>query len=390
MENGKIVVLGDVVSGGIIKKNRAVCCEGAVIRSIVSAETFPVDDFKGTVIRAPNGQLVTASFIDLQVNGAGGACFQSERSLESLETIERALGAYGVGYFAPTVTSSDLETYRSLRNTFREFAAQHSSATAINFEGPFVNRTKGGMHNSAYIREMDETFRDIYYDLLDDTRVIITMAPEVSNPKLVVEMVQDGVIISAGHTTAGAGAAEAFFDLGVSNVTHVFNGMPTVAGREPGLTGLALARPDIFCSLIADGHHLHPEIMNLIWRLKGSNRVYLISDGMPHLGAEVGLFKYENVEIRDADGALVDAEGTLCGTKVPINRMAHRLAQATGARPEKILSTITSVPAAVLRRDREIGDVRPGMRASLNIVDRAFEVQFAMREGDILLNSLEG
>jgi N-acetylglucosamine-6-phosphate deacetylase len=293
----------------------------------------------------------------------------------------RCLELSGVGYFAPTVTSSDQEIYRELRNIFREYSQHESATTAINFEGPFINKSKGGMHAAQYIHDMDRAYQDIYYDLIEDTRVIMTVAPEASRADIIAKMVADCVIISAGHTSVGAFEAEAFFDLGVSNVTHIFNGMTPVTGREPGITGLALSRPDIYCSMIVDGHHLHPEAVNLVWRLKGSDRIYLISDGMPHLGSEIEKYQYGDVEIENVDGALKDAAGTLSGTKVPINEMARNVVDITGARIEKVVNTITSVPASVIRRSTEIGDIQVGMAASINIIDRSFNVKYMMKDG---------
>lgn len=373
------VLIGDVVSGGIIKKNRAVVLDQDRIRSILPAGDI-ADEVQGA-IRAPEGLLITASFIDLQINGAGGVCFQSDPTEETLVQMQEALARFGVAYFAPTIVSAEIEHYRVVRNVFRKFIGRSGSLAAINFEGPFINPARAGIHDPSFIRRLDDTWKDICYDMAADTKVIMTVAPEQTDGGLLLELVREGIIVSAGHSNATSVQAEAFFDFGVSNVTHLFNGMNPISGREPGLAGLSLSRPDIYCSVIADGHHLHPQVLDLIWRMKGRGRMYLISDGMPPLGGADETFDYQGHTISNKDGALVDEKGVLSGTTVPINVMARKLREATGARIEKIIGSISSVPAAVIGCDKDIGDIRVGMRASLNIIDRDFDVKYATRDG---------
>jgi len=377
--NRPTMLVGDVVSNGIIKRNRAVILDHGRIKSILPANDIG-NGVQG-VVRAPDGLLITASFIDLQVNGAGGVCFQSAPTEETLVQMQEALARFGVAYFAPTIVSAEIEDYRAVRNVFRNFIGRSGSLAAINFEGPFINPARAGIHDPSFIRRLDDTWRDICYDMASDTKVIMTIAPEQAEGELLLELVREGIIVSAGHSNATSVQAEAFFDFGVSNVTHLFNGMNAIAGREPGLAGLALSRPDIFCSVIADGHHLHPQALDLIWRMKGRGRMYLISDGMPPLGGLDESFKYQGHTISSKDGALLDEKGVLSGTAVPINIMARKLREATGARIEKIVGSISSVPASVIGCDDEIGDIRVGMRASLNIIDREFNVKYSTRNG---------
>ena len=198
------------------------------------------------------------------------------------------------------------------------------------------------------------------------------------------QMIKDGVILSFGHTESSAEECRNFVDVGVRYCTHLFNGMPPVSGRNPGLTGVCLSSDKVTVSLILDGLHLANETINLVWAMKRSDRVCLISDGMPPLEGSLPDFSYRDIKIQTRpDGSLLDQNGALSGTAVSQMKMLKRLIATTGARVDKAVNAVTKAPASVLGLENSIGDIRVGFAASFSVFSRELEPAATIVEGEI-------
>ena len=327
---------------------------------------------------------LSPGFIDIQVNGAGGALFQESITAATLDTMSAGLRSVGVTSFLPTLTTmpeSKMSDAAALINQYREHNPH--AVLGVNFEGPFINPDKAGMAEASYCKAYEPSFRPSVIDKLGGGRMYMTCAPEAVTAAGVADLRKAGVVVAIGHTTASVGDAHAFFDSGCRMATHLFNAMTGISGRDPGVAGAALARMDVACSLIADGHHIHRDTARLVHDTIGVERIALISDGMPPIGGEVQSFQYgENKISVSSDGKCTTEDGVLAGTAVGLNDACRNLAEWLSVDIASLVPAISSTPARILGVEGDYGSIRPGMVANLVITDTKLTVDTTIVAGD--------
>lgn len=251
-------------------------------------------------------------FVDLQVNGAHGVDFSADGLTGS--DCARAFGRIrdaGTAAFLPTVITSPPE--RLARNLGLIAAAArsfgHSGAVAgIHLEGPFLDPTPGaiGAHNPDWVLPPDPALFDRLQDAAGGMIRVLTVSAGVPGVEALIEhAAAQGVLVSLGHHMAGYEAVRRAADAGAAMLTHLGNGLPHEVGRHenPLLAGLAEDR--LAAGIIADGHHLPDELVRLIVRVKGAERVVLVSDAAPLAGLPAGRYTTLGNEVEVTAGRLV-------------------------------------------------------------------------------------
>jgi N-acetylglucosamine-6-phosphate deacetylase len=195
----------------------------------------------------------------------------------------------------------------------------------------------------------------------------VTVAPEIQGGLALVEhLVSRGLVVSLGHTDAGADDATAAFDRGARAVTHVFNAMRAWAPRDPGLAGVALSRADVFVTAIVDFVHLARETVQLLLATAG-DRLVLITDAIEAAGLGDGTYHLGDREVHVRAGEARLADGTLAGSVVAMDQAVRNLV-AVGASLELAVGAATRVPARLLRRS-DLGELRMGGSADIAVLD---------------------
>jgi N-acetylglucosamine-6-phosphate deacetylase len=190
--------------------------------------------------------------------------------------------------------------------------------------------------------------------------------------------VERGVTVSLGHTDATAAVAHAAFDLGATAVTHVFDAMRPLAHRDPGLAGAALARPEPVVTAIADGVHLAPEALLLVWRA-ARGRLALVSDAIPAATLGDGRYRLGAVEVEVEDGVARAGDGALAGAVRPLAWGLRALVEFGVPIPEAV-DAVTRTPARLVRRE-DAGRLTIGGEADLVVLDDDFGVSRVLRAG---------
>src|SRR4051812_22530200 len=207
------------------------------------------------------GDLVPG-FIDLQVNGGGGMLFNDQPTIEGIEAIGRAHRAFGTTGFLPTLITADLAVLdRAMRAVEGAIARGVPGVLGIHIEGPFINSEKRGIHDSAKIRQIDDTAVELLASLSNGV-TLVTLAPELAPAGVVAALAARGVVVAAGNTAASYEQTCQSLDDGVTGFTHLFNAMSQLIARAPGAVGAALDS-DSWCSLIVDGFHVHPASLRI-------------------------------------------------------------------------------------------------------------------------------
>lgn len=259
---------------------------------------------------------------------------------------------------------------------FAAVAAAQAAGTpgllGIHIEGPHLLPARRGVHAERHLAPPEEAD----FALLTAQRVgrtLVTLAPESADADFIHRLAAAGVRVSAGHTAASLEQANHAFAAGITGVTHLFNGMPPVSGRAPGVVGAALTHPEIWCGIIADGHHVHWRNVELAWRMKG-RRLMLVTDAMPPVGTTERSFRLYGQEIAAGDGRCVTADGTLAGSLLDMATAVRNCVREVGIKRADALAIAAASPADFLGLTAERGRILPGLAADLVHLDEDLRV----------------
>ena len=306
-------------------------------------------------------------FIDLQLNGGFGYDITTEPP--SMWAIGDRLITQGVTAFLPTIVTSPPDSRRRAYEAIRSRPSGYSGAAALglHIEGPALSPNSAGTHPTAWLARDACELADELVAQSDIVRVV-TLAPEVLNSHRAIQrLVRAGIAVSLGHTGGTAAQARAALAAGASAFTHLFNAMAPLHHREVGPAGAALLHPTAAVSLIADGHHISDEAIELAWRLAGSGRVCLTTDAMAGMAAPAGTYRIGDVSV-DCGETARNPSGRLAGSLLTMPEAARRVRSVTGASWDD-LAAVTAANQARLLGDASRGMLLPGFRADIAVVD---------------------
>lgn len=312
---------------------------------------------------APTGRrrVCRPGFVDLQVNGVAHIDFW-QAGAAAWRRAGRILAGHGVTHYCPTLVSAPLDAYPEALDRVAAARAdpdpEGARIVGVHLEGPFLGAAPGA-HPRELLRRADPAWLERLLARHPGLVRIVTLAPE-ADPGLetVAMLAAQGVLVALGHTRAGAAEADAAFAAGARLVTHVFNAMPPLHHREPGLVGAALDHPHVRLGVIGDGVHVHPRVLRLLFRW-APGRVFLVSDqvGLSSPGAPPGPGPVATVTAARADGAVARLDdGTLAGSRTPMDAAVRVLVEA-GIPWEAALGAAGAVPAALVGVPAAAGEV---------------------------------
>lgn len=311
------------------------------------------------------GDYLLPGFIDVQVNGGGGRLFNDDPSVETIRVIAAAHRRFGTTGLLPTLISDDFSIVeRGIAAIDEAIDAGVPGVLGIHIEGPFLSNARRGIH----LASMLQRFEDRFVDLLASARngrTLVTVAPECITPGQIARLVEAGVIVSAGHSDADYETVRAAIDAGMTGFTHLFNGMSQLTNRAPGMVGAALEDRATYAGLIIDGHHIHPASFRVAINAKGADKLMLVTDAMPTVGADEQEFMLQGRAIQRDGDRLVSEDGTLAGSTLT---MAAAIANAIEQGRVDLAAAAemaSSSPAHFLGLGDRIGAIRPGFRADL-------------------------
>lgn len=365
------LVGADIFDGDSIRKDAAVLISDEQIAGIVPSGDVPDG---AEIVELPPG-LVAPGFIDTQINGGGGALFNTDPSVETLIQIADAHRRSGTTGMLPTVISDRWQTMQSAADAVKS-ARQNNmpNILGIHFEGPYLNPAKKGVHDEHQIRAVDEGAMDLFTDQ-GLGRVVVTLAPERTGTGIISELAAAGVRVSAGHTAASYQETKDALTAGLSSFTHLFNAMPAMESRRPGVIGAALECEESWCGLILDGHHVHPATVKVAVKAKARGKMMLVTDAMPSVGAADKSFKLYGQDIIVRDGKCVTADGILAGSDLNMAAAVLNARDLAGIDLAEALRMASLYPAGFLGLDDRLGRIAPGYRADLVHMGPDLQVQ---------------
>jgi N-acetylglucosamine-6-phosphate deacetylase len=342
-----------------------------------------------------HGQTLWPGFIDVHVHGAAGVDAMDASALD-LRRVAEFLARHGVTSWLPTLVPAPVEEYqRAVRAIEETMNGQEGSlrtqarVLGVHYEGPFVNSEQCGALRSEHFRTF-KTIEDL--DTLptiqnECTIHMMTLAPEVEGGiELIRELKKRNWIVSIGHTRANRNVLDEARDAGAHHMTHFMNAMTSLHHRDLGAVGWGLIHDDVTIDMIADGIHLDREVLKLITRSKGVERVSLISDAIAAAGQGDGVYKIWGEQISVKDGRTSNHRGSIAGSVI---RMldAVRMMLSLGFAESDVARMSSLNPAQILEIDHECGSIEAGKRADLVAVDKDMNVRLTVIGGAIAHDS---
>ena len=313
-----------------------------------------------------NGNLLAAGFIDTQVNGGGGVLFNDAPTVETIRRMALVHASFGTTAFLPTLISDDLDTIRQGYRAVNE-AIQLGvpGVIGIHVEGPFLNVHRKGIHDAEKIRQLDANGMSAVIEGRPNI-VVMTVAPECMRSDQVRVLSESGIKLFAGHSDATWSEMQSAFADGVVGVTHLFNAMSQLKGREPGLVGAALGKPECWCCVILDGIHVHPETLRLAVQAKGGlDHFVLVTDAMPTVGQQDKTFFLNGDRISVRGGVCQNRDGTLAGSDLDMAQAVANATKLLGVSLTEAIRLASANPARMLGLDCKTGSLQVGLAADL-------------------------
>lgn len=373
IQNGTVLTPFQRITSGMI------LLDGRKISAVEEQGKLPVPI--GAEILDASGLFIVPGFIDLQINGGFGFDFTQDPT--SIWKVASMLPRYGVTSFLPTIITSPLATVRTAQEVFLQGPPEGFSGTrplGLHLEGPFLNPLKKGAHNPSFLRSPDV---DQIADWVVEKGVrLVTLAPELPGAiELIRRLRERKVIVSAGHSMASYEEAQAGFDVGVKYGTHIFNAMPPLDHRKPGLAGALLENGQVMVGAIVDLIHVHPAIISMLWKTLGEQRLTLVTDAMGALGMAPGEYNIGDFKVLvDGNSARLE-DGTLAGSILSSDQALRNLIAITGCSLDQAVQTLTSTPAKLLGEN--IGQIATGFEADLALLDKELNVKGTIIGGKI-------
>jgi N-acetylglucosamine-6-phosphate deacetylase len=351
-----------------------VVIEDGVIASIASRADAAIP--AGDLQDYPGATLVPAYF-DVHFHGSGGAdAMQATR--ESLTVIGRFLARHGVGsYLATTISAPVDTTLRSLCGLAKLMGEDIEGARplGIHIEGPFISHAKRGAHAERDLQLPTLALFNSMWEASEGHIRLMTIAPELPGADEVMARANElGVRISLGHSNAGTEDALRGIRAGAISATHTFNAMRRFDHREPGMLGVVLDRPDLYAEIISDGLHVHPTVVRMFWKEKGSERAILVTDAMSATGMPDGNYRLGELDVRVKDGKCIVGEDTLAGSTLTMDRAVQNFARFTGIEFGEAAALATRNPARMTGLDSQVGTLEAGRTADLTVLSPNGEV----------------
>ena len=378
LKNAKIVLKDRVIEGDILTAD-------GIIRDIidrkspVKAETLEVENSIDL-----DGKYVVPGFIDVHIHGSNGADAM-DGTAEALKTISSYIATKGTTKFlATTLTSSKEELINVLKIAADLQNKELDGATifGVHMEGPYFDIEYKGAQNEKYMKPATEKEIKDYLDVKPGLVKMMSLSPHTEQSIGTVKFLKEnGVIVSVGHSAAKFNDVMKAVDAGLSHSTHTFNGMRGINHREPGVAGAVLISDKINAEVIFDKVHIHPEIVRLMIKAKGTDKVVCITDAMAATGLPNGDYKLGELDVYVKDGeARLKSNDSLAGSVLTLDKAFRHVIELGYPIYEAVKLTSTN---AAVEFGLNAGAIEVGKEADFTVLDDSYNVDMTIVNGNI-------
>jgi len=387
MSNTICIQNANIFTGIMTIPEGAIIIKNDKIEDVVGKERFKKLNLpKDTYYIDLKGDNLCAGFIDTHIHGFGGFD-TSDGSIESYLEISKLLIPYGVTTFCPTIyTQKEEDLNAAIKAGVKAMGKEEGACiNGLNLEGPFISRHQTGAQEKSALQKVNMELMHKYAETGKGCISIMTVAPELKNMReLAIYCIKNGIKLAAGHTNATYENMLEGMQAGILHSTHFFNAMRKLHHRDPGCVGAILIHPEISCEIIADGYHVHPALIKLLYRDKPVDKIVLVTDSLRPTKQKKGtmiankeeVYLKNNIFLRKKDNVIAGSSLTmLLGIKNLVS---------WGITLEDAILFSTANPARILGIDKEKGLLIPGYNADITAFNNKFETTLTIAKGKIL------
>lgn len=364
MNNGQYIFAKTLIGPKKDEHNVYVKIKDGYIKSIQKEidEELPI---KKVSILAPG-------LIDTHIHGNTGYDTM-DGEYESINQISKELAKYGVTAFCPTTLTAPMEKIKKALNSVaqaKEKGTEGAEVIGVFIEGPYFTETHKGAHPTEYFKSPTEKEIDELIESAKGHISSIALAPEKEGClEIIPYIVSKGIKVSIAHTNADYETCEMAIDKGATIGVHTFNGMKGLHHREPGTVGAILTDKRVYGEIIADGEHVHPQMIEMMYQCKTKNKMTLISDAMCATGMNDGQYKLGELEVVVKSGVARTTYGSLAGSTLKLIDAVFNIENWTSAKLRDAITMATLTPARSLAIENEMGQIAINTKANLIAIE---------------------
>lgn len=360
-----------IQSGNVFRDSKFKKCDLRIENSLVTGLGENLSPAAGEQVYDASGCYVLPGLFDIHMHGAVGEDF-SDASPEGLFRMAEYERSCGITSFCPTSMSLGKDELMEVFRSGKAVADKCPQIYGFHMEGPFLNPKRKGAQKEEHIIEPDMQFFHACYEASGRRIKKLTLAPEMEGALELIREVKGEVRVSLGHTDANYECALRAFRKGASQVTHLFNAIPGMNHRKPGIIGAAFDDNEVYVELIADGVHVHDSVIRAAFSMF-EGRVVLVSDSMRATGLGDGEYSLGGQRVKVNGRSAVLSDGTLAGSVTNLfDCMKHCI--EIGVPAEQAVAAATRNPARALGAEEQIGTIAIGRKADIVVVDDKFEL----------------
>ncbi|APH05995.1 N-acetylglucosamine-6-phosphate deacetylase [Bacillus weihaiensis] len=339
-------------------------------------------------IELPWNYHVIPGMMDLHIHGANGADTM-DGTKEALDTLSQILPKEGVtSYLATTMTENTASIENALTNINQYMEVYQEEGQAellgVHLEGPFIHKNKAGAQPIQYVQDPSISLFKSWEKRSNHHIKLVTLAPELPQGlELIKYLTSKNIISSVAHSEATYEQTVTAIHHGLSHITHLFNQMPGIHHREPGVVGAAFLHDEVMVEMIADGIHVQPEIVKLAYNQITRDRLILISDAMRAKWLKDGIYELGGQLITVKNGKALLSEDTLAGSVLKMIDAFKNIQHFTGCSIEAAIQMTSENPAKQLNLFHKKGSLSVGKDADIVILDENLDVYMTICNGKI-------
>ena len=369
------------VNGGIILDNDRII-------DIYTAENKPAGlDLSENEVLDGDGAYAIPGLIDLHFHGCKGDdfCDNSKEALGRIAAYEASVGVTAIAPATMTLPAAELEDILKTAAEYKKETHDHRKAdlVGINMEGPFISPVKKGAQDARNILPCDVKLCERFLEASEGLVKFIGIAPEESENSLdFIRQVKDKVSVSLAHTNADYDTAMAAFHAGADHAVHLFNAMPELLHRAPGVIGAVFDSKHVMAEIICDGIHIHPSTIRATFQMMGADHMILISDSMRATGMPDGQYTLGGLDVKVVGKrATLVSDGAIAGSATNLADCMRTVVKEMGLPLETAVACATINPARSLKIDNEYGFLEKGKKANVVLLGPDLELKCVIKDG---------
>ncbi|MBS1948859.1 MAG: N-acetylglucosamine-6-phosphate deacetylase [Bacteroidetes bacterium] len=363
-------IANKIFNGSEILTDSAVLVKDEEVVDVVSSSVIP----QRYNVKNLGNCLLAPAFIDLQIYGGNGMLFSAELTTEALEATYEYCLEGGCSQFMITMATNSIEKFLTGIEKVREYWSKGGKGLlGLHLEGPYLNPAKKGAHIEKFIKK--PTIEEVSMLLQKGKNVIrmMTVAPEQCSEQVIEMLLNNHIIVSAGHSNATYTEAIKGFQLGIPAATHLFNAMSPLQGREPGMVG-AIYDSGAMSSVVCDGVHVSFPSIRISKRLM-QEKLFFITDAV----AEVRHGEYQHIFNKNK---FVLPDGTLSGSALTMLLAVKNGIENAGIGLEEALRMGSLYPARLMNLDKKYGLIAPGSKAEFAVINEKLSLERIILDGE--------